>query len=116
MLFDAFALGTAAETESVPARKMAISKITRLRAKLVISSTYRCEPGQASVERHRRFTFTSAYLRGRNLTVELAELEAATTFMALTLIIPSGHQPSYVGEPNPPCAIIQVLTLPFCKT
>ena len=36
MLADAFALGTAAETVSVPARKMAISKITRLRAKLVI--------------------------------------------------------------------------------
>ena len=32
----AFALGTAAEIVSVPARKMAISKTTRLRAKLVI--------------------------------------------------------------------------------
>lgn len=34
----AFALGTAAETVSVPARKMAISKITRLRAKPNIST------------------------------------------------------------------------------
>ena len=33
---DAFALGTAAETVSVPARKMAISKITKLRMKLFI--------------------------------------------------------------------------------
>jgi hypothetical protein len=32
----AFALGTASETVSVPARKMAISKTTRLRAWLVI--------------------------------------------------------------------------------
>ena len=35
---DAFAPGTAAETVTVPARKMAISKITRLRAKLVIDT------------------------------------------------------------------------------
>lgn len=34
----AFALGTSAETLSVPARKMATSKITRLRARLVIKT------------------------------------------------------------------------------
>ena len=37
MLAGAFALGTAAETVSVPAKKMAISKITRLRPKPVIT-------------------------------------------------------------------------------
>jgi hypothetical protein len=38
MLAAAFEPGTAAETVSVPARKMAISKITRVRAKLVIET------------------------------------------------------------------------------